>query len=410
MAEYKRILQSRGWGRRDCLRKAFIGAWILGGFAAVLVCLAGGCDSYDSKKAALTEQEIRDLTYGFEPSRPGELMVSGEKVTCEDVLASVPEEASMPASFKERLEQLAVAMPLDAFLESARPVLQRRLYTNVTNIVLYKRASRQIGDKVEDTLEKLAESQLRQFVMEHGGNNAQADEALKAMGLNRMTFKERKKREALAEYAVSTRIARNRPITYSETAAKYDEMKDPLFVRPGVLQFRLIDIEVAKMELSDPNDNALQKAQSLAESLVTRICAEEDFGALAEQYSHGFRAAMGGLWEPRDPESLADPYDVLAKIAEKIEVGEIAGPIAVPGRFFIMKLVRKEEKGYLSLPEVQDQVERQIRIDRRLEGLKELDTEIASQIQLVDTGEFVDHCLKQLHAAANSDTPAQPVP
>lgn len=364
--------------------------------------MLAGCEGNDKKKAALTDEEIRRLSYAPKPSRPDELLVSGEVITCEDIMAPSPDQVSSAPAFREKLLELAKVASFDEFMELARPQVQQRLNTNITNIVLYKRAQRTLGDKVGEALDNEADKELRRFVLEHGGNNAQADEALKAIGKNRATFKEYKKRQMLARYAFSSRVARNRPITYSELVAAYDRMKDGYFGTPGVVQFRLIDIQVAKMALSDPNGDPARAARALAESLVTRIMAGEDFAALAEKYSHGFRAASGGLWTPRDPESLAEPYTILAGAAGQIEVGQIAGPLDAPGHAFIMKLEQKKEKGYRPLAEVQDQVEKQIEEDRSLEALQQLDKEIAQETSVADTDRFLDYCLEQLYRSANA--------
>jgi glyoxylate carboligase len=197
--------------------------------------------------------------------------------------------------------------------------------------------------------------------------------------------------------------------------AAYTQMKDAAFVRPGEVEFRLIDIQIAKVEIDDPNDDPLQAvkvARALAEKLVTRICAGEDFGKLAEEFSHGHRRSFGGLWTPRDPELLAEPYAVLTEAFEKLEpnrpgCGSVAGPIDVPGHAFIVKLEKKREKAYLPLAEVQEQVEERIRTERRLESLRRLDEEVAEQTGVADTGPFLDDCLERLYQVANQ-TPAAP--
>lgn len=369
---------------------------LLWGLFLVLVAIVVGCNETDGKKAALTAEEIERLTYAPKPVRPGTLMVSGETLTCEDIMLS-PAEPNATA-FKDQLEQRARLTTLEQFLQLERPGARKRLDSRITNIVLYKRAEHELGEKVDETLDAVAEKELRRFVLEHGGNNAQADEALRALGMNRTSFKEYRKRQLLAQYAVSSKMPKNSPITYSEMMAAYDEMKDAVFVKPGMIEFRLIDIQVARMALTDPNEEA---PRVLAESLVTRICAGEDFGKLAEKYSHGFRRTFGGLWEERDPESLAEPYAILAEYAEKIEVGQIAGPIPVPGHFFIMKLEAKREKGYLPLSEVQDKVEERIRNDRWLASLEELNAEVAAQTAVTDTDSFLDECLERLYRTAN---------
>ncbi len=366
-----------------------------------------GCEGNETKKAALTNEEVERLSYASAPSRPDELIVSGEVIACEDIMAPSPGQMTTAAAFREKLVELARVTTLDEFMELARPQVRQRLNTNITNIVLYRRAKRALGDKVDEVLDSAAEKELRKFVIEHGGNNAQADEALRAIGKNRTTFKEYKKKQMLAEYAVSSKLSRNRPATYSELVAAYDKLKDESFVQPGVIQFRLIDIQVAKMAVSDPNSDPVRAARTLAESLVTRIMAGEDFAALAQEYSHGFQAASGGLWTPRDPEALVEPYTILAEAARQIEVGQIAGPLDAPGHVFIMKLEQNREKGYRPLAEVQDQVERQIGADRNVEVLQQLDEEIARQIALADTDRFLDYCLERLHRLANASPQAQ---
>ncbi len=383
-----------------------IASFLLGGVLLSLVALALGCSDAENKKAALTPEEIERLTYAPKPVRPGTLLVSGETLTCEDVMTS-PAEPNATA-FKDQLEQLARSTTLEQYLALARPRTRQRLDSRITSIVLYKRAQHELGEKVDETLDAVAEKELRRFVLEHGGNNAQADEALRALGMNRASYKEFKKRQLLAQYAVSSKMPKNSPITFSEMMAAYNEMKDDVFVKPGMIEFRLIDIQVSRMALTEPND-PVQAARVLAESLVTRICAGGDFAKLAEEYSDGFRREYGGLWEARDPESLAEPYDVLPKYAEKIDPGQIAGPIAAPGHFFILKLEAKREKGYLPLAEVQDKVEERIRTDRRLEALGELDAEVAQQTAGADTESFLDECLERLYRTANANgSPAAP--
>ncbi|MHC4518475.1 MAG: peptidylprolyl isomerase [Planctomycetota bacterium] len=387
-------------------RRTWVGR-ALAGALTLLVLLMAGCGDQASRKAALTDQEIERFTFAPERTRSDVLLVSGETIACEDIMGPAAEQTAAGDSLRDRLEELAAATTLEQFVQVARPQVRQRLNSRITNIVLYKRARQELGEKVDENLEAMAEKELRRFVVEHGGNSAEADAALKAMGMNRRSFKEYKKKQMLAQYSLSSKLPRDRPITYSELVDAYEQMKDDVFVRPGVIQFRLIDIQAGKIEVTDPSEDLVRAARAVAEGLVTRIIAGEDFGELAKEYSHGYRSEYGGLWTPRDPESLAEPYTVLADVADKIEVGEIGGPIDVPGHAFIMKLEEKREKDSLPLDEVQDQVEDRIRVDRRRASLQRLDAEVAAQAAVADTGPFLDDCLERLHRAANA-APAAP--
>jgi parvulin-like peptidyl-prolyl isomerase len=363
------------------------------GLAAAVLGLAG-CGESDSKKAALTDQEIKRMTLAQKPVRPDHLIVSGETITWADVLASLPDDSPTDPPLQEALEEAAQEMSLRQFVEGFTPVIYQRLSRRIEGIVLSKQAQRELGEKVDEKLDEYTEREWRRFVLEqHGGNSAAADEALHKAGMNRVIYKQWRKKKILADYLVESRFQRDRPVTYSELVARYNEMKDKEFVEEAVLQLRLIDIDVAKVLAKDPNEDPAR----VAEYLRRRIDAGEDFAELAKRYSHGLRSDEGGLWRPRDPNALAPPYDVLARRARDLEAGQVAGPIAVPGHFFIMKVEEKRGRRYLPLDEVQEKVRQDIATRRWRAVLDELDAEIRQQVDLANTSQFVDYCLEQFY-------------
>ena len=371
-------------------------------FCVVAVLGLVGCEDEKWKKAALVDEEVQQRTYAPKPERSEALHVSGETITCDDILAQSVDQDVSGGTFKDKLMEVAKTTTLEQFIEVTRPQMRQRLNNNISSIVLYKQAKRQLGDKVDETLEKVTDKELRRFIFEHGGNDAQADEALKKMGMNRTSFKEQKKRSILAQYSASLRLSKDRPITHGELVACYDQMKDDSFAVPASVQFRLIDIQPDKIDVTDPNENRVDKARTIAEGLVGKIKAGEDFAALAQEHSNGLRREVGGLWAPRDPNSFVRPYDGLAKKAMEMQAGEIAGPIETPGHFFILKLEQKQAKSYRPMQEVQSQVERKIMDDRYDVALRRLDAEIAAQIAMADTDAFLDRCLERIHKQART--------
>lgn len=369
---------------------------------ALLCTFLVGCGG--NKKAALTEEEIREKTYAPLPTQPDEIRIGGEIITCEDVMMSTLDEDIDGPTLKERLEQRAKEVPLEQFLEETRPVIRQRLNRNIiTRIVLSKRAKRQLGDKSDEALDKMAEKELRRFIFEeHAGNGAEADAALQRRGMNRTTFKERRKRDMLAQYVVDSKLRRTRPVTYSEIVAKYDAVKDTEYLQEGILQLRLIDIDIARVPLDDANDDPGVKAKQMAEDLRKRIDAGEDFAELAKQYSNDPRSAQGGLLSPRAPDAYAAPYDVLAQKAREMKRGDVAGPIETAGHWFLMKVELKQDDGYKPLEEVQGQVQEEILRDRRRAALEELEAEITRQAAITDTTQFIDLCLEKTYKQARS--------
>lgn len=373
---------------------------------AALLILGAGCST---KRAALTPDEVKRMTLAQKPERPDQLIVCGETITWEDVMMSPLEQRSNMPPLKEGLEKLAQATTREQFLEQARPVTQQKLNRIIRDVVLAQQGKRELGKKLEDSkLDALAEKELRRFVVEHGSNGAAADAALQEMGMNRATYKEYVKRQSLKQYIIAAKDIRDDPITYGDLAARYEELKDQYYLQPGVVQFRLIDIQAAKLEMTDPNDDPVAQAQSRAAELRQRIDAGEDFAALATQYSHDSRAKEGGLWKPRDPNSLAAPYDLLAKAVQTMKPGEVAGPLETFGHVFLVKLEEKQEQRYQPLSEVQEEVRANIVDERARKMEKDLLAEVAQQIALADTDRFVDYCLERMYRQVR-EAPAPPL-
>jgi len=378
--------------------------------AAALVTIVG-CTEKNSRKAALTDEEIRSHIYAQRPDRPDRLIVSGETITWEDILGSLPEDSAANPPLKEGLEKAARETSLPRFLEEQRPVVYQRLVNRISSIVMSKRAERDLGNKVEGKLDEYAERELHQFILEeHGGNGAEADEALVKAGMSRVTYKQWKKKEILARYLVESKYPRNRPVTYGELLTWYNEIKEAKYARPGVLQLRVMDIQLDRVDLKEPTEDRVTRARQVAQELRQRIDAGADFAEVVKEnqrYTDDPRAPQGGLWKPRDPNSLAAPFDVLARQAQNMKAGQVAGPIQAPGRFFLMKVEDKRERSYKPLSEVQEEVKKDI-MDRRFqEVLKELDAETRRQVALADVDRFVDFCLRRFYQQAQ-ERPSAP--
>jgi parvulin-like peptidyl-prolyl isomerase len=374
---------------------------------AALFILGAGCAG---KKSALTPEEVKRMTLAQKPERPDQLIVCGETITWEAVMMSPTEQRANIPSLKEGLERLARETTRAQFLEQARPVTQLKLSRIIRDIVLARRGKRELGKQLEDArLEAAAEKELRRFVVEHGSNGAAADAALQEMGMNRATYKEYVKRQSLKEYVIRANDIRGNPITYGDLVARYDELKDQYYLQPGVVQFRLIDIQPAKMEMTDPNDDPLAQARSLAAALRKRIDAGEDFAALAQQYSQDVRGKEGGLWKPRDPSSLAAPYDLVGETVRTMKPGEVAGPLETEtfGHIFLVKLEEKRQQHYQPLSEVQEEVRANIVDEREKKMEKDLLAEVTQQIALADTDGFVDYCLERMYRRVH-ESPAVP--
>jgi len=358
-----------------------------------VVLLIAGCGG--GKKPKFTKEELAKMPF---PQRSGLPEASGGLVLAVGGETITSDEIAMPLI--EHFGPAARGSSFEKFEEQARPQLEQILVSRVSNILLYNQAKRDTGVD-EEALEKAAEQEVRRFISSFGGDYAKAEEALKEMGMDWASFKEYQQKMMLSQHYIQSKMPEQGPITYSELMDYYNRMREKFFTRPATLKFQLIDIQIAKLELSDPNENRRQQAKKLADELLERLQAGEDFGELALAYSHGHRASFGGFWKPVQPESLAEPYDILAAEAEKIEQGQIAGPIEAGEHIFIMKLEEKQSKGFEPFEKVQSQIEARIIFDRRKKALDEVSAELASQVAVGQRSEFIDFCLQKIYKMSN---------
>jgi len=366
-------------------------------FSAVF--LIAGCGK--KNKAVLTETELKRIAFAQRPVAPDTLMVSGEKITCDDVAKITLERNGSLISLEKLLEPVAKTSTSEQFKEQARPQVQHAVMGKVSNILLYQQAKRQAGDKIDQVLEKAVDKEWKKFILRFGADEAKAEDELRQMGLDRQSFKEHQRKGILTQSYIVSKIPDDRLITHKELVECYNKMKDEYFLKPAMLRFRLIDIEPAKLQIADPNQDRREQAIWLAMDLLRRIETGEDFGELAKQYSHGHKSEFGGLWKPREPDSLAPPYDILAREAESMEPGQVTGLIEVAEHIFIMKLEEKRNKGYEPLEKVQAQVERKIIADRRKEAIDKLNDKLMQQAALGDTSLFVEVCLDKIYKMSN---------
>jgi hypothetical protein len=374
--------------------------------------LACGCET--GNQAGLTNAELERIAYAqnielAEAAGKPVLMIGGEAVTCEEIINSPTEIGELFTSPVEYFRPIAELIDLEQFKERAQLPLKEILTQKISNILLYQQAKRQFGDNAEESLDKAAESELRKLVLQFGGDQAQADQWLKEKRLDRKSYKERQKRSILIEWYVSSKLRDDRPITYRELKNRYEKMKDEYFYREAMIQFSLIDIQPAKLDTADPNEK-WRLAEKAADELLARIKAGEDFAELAKTspYSHGHMREFGGLWKPVKPDSLAPPYDVLAKAAENTEPNQVAELIKTPEHIFIMKLQQKQTAGYEPFEYVQGYVRQAVLYDRQNELINKLNDIVQQQADLGQTDEFIDYCLEQIHQICNQGKTGKP--
>ena len=361
-----------------------------------MLLLTSGCGGNNPSSAELERRTITRKIRLVEASGGLVLMVGGETLTSDEVIESPAELGGTFVPPIEYFKPIAQESELDQFKERVREYLTGILMGKISNMLLYQEIKREIGENVEVALDKQAEKAMREFVMDYGGDQIRADEALKEKGMDWKSFEEQQKKSMLIQWYVSKKMPNNRPVTHSELMECYNQMKDEFFAIPAAMQFRLIEIQPGRLKLWQVSERP-ELARLLAKRLLERIKSGEDFGKLAMQYSHGPFREFGGSWKSVRPDSLAAPYDTLAAEAEKTEPGQISGLIETSEHVFIMKLEAKQSAGYVLFEDVQEQVRDKIIFDRQNEVLRQVNDELLQQAELSNTDEFVDFCLDKIY-------------
>lgn len=118
------------------------------------------------------------------------------------------------------------------------------------------------------------------------------------------------------------------------------------------------------------NDDAASEADATrkVQALLERLRAGDDFGELARNYSEDPATALAGGDLGFFPDSdLANTHPALRAAVQRLEVGQIAGPVRTPRGYHLVKLLEREPPGLreLSDPDVQKGIREQLRSHKR---------------------------------------------
>jgi parvulin-like peptidyl-prolyl isomerase len=367
--------------------------------------LAAGCEK--AVQPVLINNELIQITdsNSFQLiNSKGEpvLMVAGQEITSDEIINEPANLGDLFISPFEHLKPIAQGLEIGEFKERTGDLLNIIVADKVTEILLYKSAKKQFGDSLDENLDKAAESEIRRFTQQFGGDQAKADEAIKNAWHDRESYKKFLKREILTQWYLSSQQAINSSISLRQLKKQYEKMKNESFAITPMIEFRLIDIVPAKLEIADPNQDCNNYAEKLADEIFTRLKSGEDFAELAKQYSQGPKKQFGGSWAAVNPDSLAEPYDSIAKASQDMKPGDISKPIKAGTHIFIVKLENKREAGYVPFEEVQEQVRQAaLQEQNKNAALNKLKESIDQQMKLDETKAFIDFCLEKIYKESN---------
>lgn len=328
-----------------------------------------------------------------EPTGGMVLKVGSETLTSEEIL-SIPQ-------VKEALTPLAKKGDLTAYEAQAMPLLRSIIRSRAADLLLYEEARKSAPANIDELLEAAVKKEIERFVADYDNNVALAEQELKRMGMDWQSFRDFQKKLIMTQSYISSTVMEERKFTRSELMEYYERVKNEQFFRPGRLQFQLIELVPAKLSPQQllEGETPQQAARRIADELLQKLQQGEDFAELAKQFSHDPLASAGGLWAPvtLGTDSLAEPYDKIEKIAEKMQVGEIKGPVEEGGRIFIIRLVSFTPPVSKSFDEVQHILESQLQFQYKNRKYNELVEKVLKRADFVELERFAEFCAQEAY-------------
>ncbi len=350
----------------------------------------------DGKKTWLTEEQMAKAVLPAQDELPGYsggfvLSVGTETITSEEVVEP------LIGPFRK----FAQENNFEQFKRYAGRQVEQVLINKISSVLLYQEAKKTGGKNIDEAIDKAVNAEVRQFIVGFGGDYAKAQEELKRMGMDWEQFREYQKKLIVSHSYLSSQISEQSALTYRQLFEYYNKVKEESFATPAKLKFQLIDIQPSRLAVTDKNTSREQQAVALTGSIYRLLQNGEDFGQLARQYSHGHRAQFGGEWQTLEPESLAKPYDILARQAEKMQEGQVSSPVAAQDHIFIMKLLEKQGKTIQPFEKVQEQIEARILLQRRKEAIDQLGYKLAERASAGEKGQFIEFCVTEIYRICN---------
>ncbi|MCK5565247.1 MAG: peptidyl-prolyl cis-trans isomerase [Planctomycetes bacterium] len=357
-------------------------------FCVVLSVLlfSGGC-SNRKETGKFSDEQIESFPLarrGDLPAPSGGLVLSvgTETVTSDEIVVPLV----------DRLTPLAIRSDYDEFVKQAGPLIASAVKDKVVDMLVYKRARSDAPDNIDRMIEKAVEGETNRFIARYGGNYAEAEKALKKGGMDWNRFKEYQARMILTQSYMQKEIPDDLPITHGELIDYYNMVKAEKYQQPGYIEFRLIDIDVEKVAVAEGADKK-RVALDKADEIVAKINNGDDFGELAKRYSHGHKAAAGGLWQRVSLDSLAEPYSIIESLCHEMPAGQFTGPIDYKGHLFIVKLEAKQTENNVPFEQVQKDIETELKFVKRRILFDKMITGLVAQANIPNMEGFIDFCI-----------------
>ena len=307
----------------------------------VVLFMAGCAEKAKGPVLKSWTEPVQDLP---EPTGGFVMRVADQTVTCEQIIGP-----SLEHLVPSRRRPVSSSSSIQA-----RPAVEQIFAINVANILLVQQAKKKAGDNIDEQLNKLADAEVKKFIMTYKGDAAKAEEALKNMGMDWNSFKEYHKKMMLAQSYIQSQLPENIPIAYHEMLDYYNSTKDRFFTSAGLHTVPAHRYRRDENRRQRPQRRQASKSSGACQPVVEQLHNDANFAELAAKYSSDHRSQFGGLWKPVSPMPSRRPMMCSPNNPKTMQPGQIAGPIDAGEHIFIMKLEDKKVASVEPFDKVQE--------------------------------------------------------
>jgi len=267
--------------------------------------------------------------------------INGEVITREDILGSL----------RSQVERWREELPEAEFDRQCRYTITLKLREAVSRTLVLQEAERNLSEAEKKQIDATLGQILKELAAQTG-SMLLLEEKLKVEHSTVEKEMRRQREQMLVQRFLREKIAPMVHVTHSQLLDRYRAAREERYVKSTRARLGLIEIRTSEFP-----DRA--QAEALAQAVHERARAGEDFGRLAERYSHGVRADEGGDWG-----WVTQGAFRVAAVDEALfacEAGEVAPLVSTDGAFYIVRAAEREDGRAVPFVEVQDELEQEIR-------------------------------------------------
>jgi hypothetical protein len=263
----------------------------------------------------------------------------------------------------------------ELYAAELRRIIERELILDDMYGKLKKQGRLGLADEIKEFAEKAADQSLRSIRNGYGlKTDEEFDAVLRMQGLTQPVVRRQIERQIMAdEYIRSAIKEKGRTPGLSDIRSYYEEHADEFKSDDRV---KWLDIFISFNRHATP-----QAARAHAEVVYREATGtgpggvQKDFLELVKQYDNGLAAGAGGVGVGSKRGEIQPP-DV-EKVIWSLKPGEVAGPIATPTGYHIVKVVERDHAGLKPFDtklqaQIRDKLLRQYRQDEYLKLIEEL--------------------------------------